>query len=245
MTESNEKEPEETPEEHRAFVDKVAGVLASKGLEVQKNVPIEAEPKVPINRVQRGEYGCDYCNEIDVPRFYLVRARPRVDFMLCGACKDKREKAKGVAPVVAIFEVAGVAPKPIDVTAIVNKPEQERKAEIKGFLDGVIGDYEKRSTFKSFNGDAVRALMPRRPILLNADVSLTFELESVDIAACTLPVVSKACDAVENKPEWSKLTIIPPVEGTTRFEVVVDEDGVSIDLPALKQALVEALEAAV
>jgi hypothetical protein len=87
--------------------------------------------------------------------------------------------------------------------------------------------------------------MPRRPILLNTGVSLTFELVSVDIAACTLHMVSEACDIIENRPAFTHLTILPPVEGTTRFEVVVDEDGISIDLPALKKALVEALEAAV
>jgi hypothetical protein len=56
-------------------------------------------------------------------------------------------------------------------------------------------------------------------------------------------MVSEACDIIENRPAWSKITIIPPVEGTSRFEVTVNEDKVSIDLPALKRELVEALEA--
>jgi hypothetical protein len=274
MAENNGTEREETPEEHRAFVDKVAGIVRSKGLEVETRVPVPE-----IHQARKGEYGCDSCSAEDVPRFYVIRIRPKVDLMLCPGCKDARDRKKGAAPVVAVYEVGAafceyrgrdglcqgkhpcntspdtpgcrIFPKTIDVTAIVNKPAEQRKAEVKEFLDGVIGDFEKRAaplvkhSFKSFNGDAVRALMPRRPILLNKDVSLTFELESVEIAACTLGIVSRACDLVENQPAFTHLTILPPVEGTTRFEVVVDEDGVSIDLPALKQALVEALEAAV
>lgn len=101
-----------------------------------------------------------------------------------------------------------------------------------------------KHSFQSFNVDAVRALMPRRPIVTKRGVPVEFELNHITLKNLTPAQLNVACEAVENRPEFSQLTIIPPDAGDTWFHVEVEGEGlVTIDLPALKKALIEALEA--
>ena len=216
-------------------------------------------PVIPVLQVRKGEYGCDGCDATDVPKLVLINARKKVDLMLCDGCLARREARYGRPfPAKAIYNILSVVPRQENNETEREETPEEHRAfvnKVAGVLDARGFKVEKHVPVKqSFNGERPRRPIsldeqvlarPRRPILLNHDVSLTFELVSVELAACTLGIVSRACDAVENRPEFSKLTILPPVEGTSRFEVIPCEDGVLVDLPALKRALVEALEAMV
>ncbi|MEX2717085.1 MAG: hypothetical protein Q6370_012350 [Candidatus Sigynarchaeota archaeon] len=77
---------------------------------------------------------------------------------------------------------------------------------------------------------------------LRYNESVKFEI-TCSIAACTSRLLNEACDAVENQFGWSGITIIPPSEGSTEFELFASEDDVVVDLDQIKRALVEALEA--
>jgi hypothetical protein len=116
----------------------------------------------------------------------------------------------------------------IDVSAIVNKSLSQQREEIQAFLDGVIGDFEMRAE--------------KRPVLLNMDTSLTFELP-IDIAGILQEQLSKACEQVELQlGDATPVSIFPPADGTVRFELTVEKDGTSINLPDVKTRLVKALE---
>lgn len=82
----------------------------------------------------------------------------------------------------------------------------------------------------------------RQDIMLNAGISLTFALDSVDISVFNPRQLNQACDALENRLGCYKLTILPPIEGEKRFEIHAEENGVVVNLKDVRKQLVEILE---
>jgi hypothetical protein len=63
----------------------------------------------------------------------------------------------------------------------------------------------------------------------------------IDISGFTATDLNRACDLVENEKIASRISIIPPMEGYTRFEIVADEKMVVVDTNAIKKRLGEVL----
>lgn len=75
---------------------------------------------------------------------------------------------------------------------------------------------------------------------LDFNSSLTFELP-VELCWFTASQLNDACDAVEVKLGTSKVTVLPPGHDGKRFEIIAEQDGITIDLGHVKQAFLKAL----